>query len=407
MSVELNSITILESFIEKNGGAEKCPKEIFYLAQAYESVDIKKAIEYNIIKFGIKDDLIQEKYVTCMRLGKLLELEKDKIKWWETGFKLIPRRLECINKIVDHYRLKSDYKTGLQWAILASESREIISTDLFVETIVYESLFDLNFSLVAYYSEKYQLAHDINQRNIKRNLNKKCIHMDRLISNHKFFESAFIKNQFLIKLSTNIETTTQKISMGISTDIPRYSTDIRPSIIIVDNFYPDPNLIRQTALHADFSIKGNYPGLRTESFATDELKNRFESIIGKKINYWPSLYNGSFQFTTLDQKSWIHRDSTDYSAIIYLTPNAPSNSGTVTYKHIKTQTQFAPDDITKKILDSDSNNYSAWEVVDVIGNIYNRCILFNGKCSHKSNEYFGTDINNGRLFQTFFFSTEH
>jgi hypothetical protein len=47
-----------------------------------------------------------------------------------------------------------------------------------------------------------------------------------------------------------------------------------------------------------------------------------------------------------------------------------------------------------------------WEMVDFIGNKYNRLVIYQGDLFHSSLDYFGTDINNGRLFQTFFFDTE-
>ena len=401
-----DDIQMLLGYIEEKGGNEKCAREIFYLAESYESVDIEKAIEYNKIRVGLTTGWDQEKYISYDRLGRLCEKKADKIKWWYEGHKLCPTRLECIHRIMKYFFDKGKHSKGLQWAALATENREISTTDLFVDRELYESLFDLNYSLVAYHAGKYQLAHDINQRNIKRNMsNPKCKHMALLLSNNVFYEKALNTNKNLIKLSS-IQPQTASV-IALSSDAQRFSTDIRPSIIIVDDFYPDPDNMRQQALNADFSIRGNFPGVRTPSFATDELKKRFETIIGKKITYWPSQYNGSFQYTTADQKSWIHRDCTDYSAIIYMSPNAPANSGTVTYRHLKTNTQFATNLIIGQILDADSNNYAAWEQMDVIGNKYNRCILFNGKCSHKSNEYFGTDKVSGRLFQTFFFDTEH
>jgi len=183
------------------------------------------------------------------------------------------------------------------------------------------------------------------------------------------------------------------------------STDIRPSVIIIDNFYKNPDDVRKIALMQPYDIKGNYPGGRTKSFATDELKKRFEMIIGKEIVYWPGGYNGSFQITNKDHVSWIHRDKTDYAAIIYLTPNAPTNSGTILYKHKSSNLLTASNNEQESLLRNDSNNDDAWDIIDTIGNIYNRCILFNGKVSHKSNVYFGDTIENSRLFQTFFFDT--
>jgi hypothetical protein len=33
--------------------------------------------------------------------------------------------------------------------------------------------------------------------------------------------------------------------------------------------------------------------------------------------------------------SWVHRDGTDWAAIVYLTPDAPPSAGTAFFKHRK------------------------------------------------------------------------
>ena len=48
-----------------------------------------------------------------------------------------------------------------------------------------------------------------------------------------------------------------------------------------------------------------------------------------------------------------------------------------------------------------------WELVDRIGNIYNRLVLYRGDHFHISLDYFGQDMNDGRLIQTLFFDTEN
>jgi hypothetical protein len=45
-------------------------------------------------------------------------------------------------------------------------------------------------------------------------------------------------------------------------------------------------------------------------------------------------------------------------------------------------------------------------MTDRLGNIYNRLVLYRGGLYHVSLDYFGKDMNDGRLFQVFFFSTE-
>ena len=105
--------------------------------------------------------------------------------------------------------------------------------------------------------------------------------------------------------------------------------------------------------------------------------------------------------------SWIHRDLTEWSAVVYMTPDAPCDGGTNTYIHkqlkIEKESEGTPEQIKK--LNEDSINYDNWCMVDSIGNKFNRCILFKGKRSHQSGKYFGTNKENGRLFQTYFFDT--
>lgn len=383
-------------YINENGGPQKCPREVFYLAQEYEFFDKKKAIEYYLMKVTLPQSWIQENYISYLRLGRLAENEQEKISFWKKGYQLIPNRLECIYEIMNYYRLKEKWSKSLKMGCTASENRNINYDDLFVESDIYQFKFDLDFSMAAYYDGKYELANHINQKNMLRNKNNEI--MKLLLSNQQFIDQKLME----------YDSVTLSKSAGLPMSMierNRISSDIRPTIIIIDNFYDNPDEIREKALKEEFSVKGNYPGGRTKSFATQELKNRFEMIIGKKITYWPDGYNGAFQYTTSENKSWIHRDLTDYSAIIYLTPNAPSNSGTITYTHIATGKQYATNEIDEKLLNDDSNNENAWEQLDVIGNKYNRCLLFNGRWSHKSNVYFGNNKHDGRLFQTFFFNT--
>ena len=41
------------------------------------------------------------------------------------------------------------------------------------------------------------------------------------------------------------------------------------NVIIIDNFYQDPDEVREFALSQEFGVRGNYPGNRTESFLND------------------------------------------------------------------------------------------------------------------------------------------
>ena len=74
------------------------------------------------------------------------------------------------------------------------------------------------------------------------------------------------------------------------------------NFFIIDNFYNNPDETRNFALAREFLTEGNYPGYRTgpeEDSQHAYLKQFFEeSVINKKINYWPKEYNTAYQVTT-------------------------------------------------------------------------------------------------------------
>lgn len=187
--------------------------------------------------------------------------------------------------------------------------------------------------------------------------------------------------------------------------------------IIIDNFYEDVDAVREMALNMDFGVPGNYPGRRTDPAYTESTKNLIQNAIrpaAGEITYWPDSYTGAFQYTTSRDRSWIHADDgTTWAGVIYLTPDAPLSAGTGLYRHKETGLDKAPkrpDGSTDtELLDKinkDSQDMTKWELVDRIGNKYNRLILYKGDLFHMSLDYFGQDMQDGRLFQTFFFSTE-
>lgn len=193
-------------------------------------------------------------------------------------------------------------------------------------------------------------------------------------------------------------------------------------LIVIDNFYNNPYETRNHILTQDFLVRGNYPGQRTISYANESLKTIIQKYIqpfGGKITEFPmpkedgsdasKIYNGSFQFTTCKNRSWVHIDGfNNWAGVLYLTPNAPISSGTSFYRFHDGTTCKRDMDIleNKKETDKYGQDLTKWENVDKVGNVFNRLILFNSYRFHMSMDYFGDSKENGRLFQVFFFSTE-
>ena len=191
-------------------------------------------------------------------------------------------------------------------------------------------------------------------------------------------------------------------------------------LIVIDNFYKNPHETRKYILTQEFSVRGNYPGQRTVSYATQHLKDIIQEYVmpfGGKITDFPipdeksnaNIYNGSFQYTTSRDRSWVHIDSyNNWGGVLYMTPNAPLSSGTAFYKFNDGSECQRDQDILENKTDTDtySQDMTKWQLVDRAGNVFNRLILFNSKRFHMSMDYFGDSKENGRLFQVFFFSTE-
>lgn len=191
--------------------------------------------------------------------------------------------------------------------------------------------------------------------------------------------------------------------------IYRTSSKYIPSYIVVDNFYKSPDKIRDLALKQQFDFHpNNHKGKRTDQlFRFPYLKERFEGIIGGKIKNWDSYgVNGCFQHCVAGDQIVIHSDGQQYAGIIYLTPDAPPNCGTTFYrsKHTK-KNKYSYEDASI-VFKHGFYDTTEFDVVDTVGNVYNRLILFDAKMIHSAACYFGNDINNSRLFQMFFFDLE-
>ena len=193
-------------------------------------------------------------------------------------------------------------------------------------------------------------------------------------------------------------------------------------LIIIDNFYNNALETRNYILTQEFSVRGNYPGQRTISYAIEHLKETIQKYVepfGGKITDFPipnddvsnadKIYNGSFQYTTSRDRSWVHIDGhNNWAGVLYLTPDAPLSSGTSFYKFYDGTTCKRDMELleNKEEIDRCSQDLTKWEKVDQVGNVFNRLILFNANRFHMSMDYFGDIKENGRLFQVFFFSTE-
>ena len=184
--------------------------------------------------------------------------------------------------------------------------------------------------------------------------------------------------------------------------------NLKPRLWIVDNFYKDPYAIREFALNQEFEENIDYyKGNRTKKqYIIPGTKESFEKIIGKKITKWTETHGmcGRFQYCTAQDNLVYHCDGQTLAGMIYLTPDAPYSCGTSLFAHKRTGLRNENDFEDVNVFEETGfYDRSKFDLVDTAGNVFNRLVIFDAKCIHSANEYFGTDITNSRLFHLFFF----
>jgi hypothetical protein len=198
--------------------------------------------------------------------------------------------------------------------------------------------------------------------------------------------------------------------------------------IVVDNFYEDPDLWRDYALDQEFfkGSRGNWPGIRTELL--HRLNPDLFKVTMKKLLFILKEYGISKAreiqtgFQLIDEsfgRGWVHDDDPAFqvAGVIYLSKNAPIGSGTTIYDD---STDFNGEKYTE-LYEKDVNQTSPEERVILakyreeqltffkksitVDTVYNRLVMFDSRCWHSADNFFGTTKDDTRLTQVFFIKT--
>ena len=162
------------------------------------------------------------------------------------------------------------------------------------------------------------------------------------------------------------------------------------NVIVVDNFLTYPDKIREVALSFDYSnIQESVPGVRSTNRAggdyEEKVTEKFREIFNSDIEWCWEQDSFCFQLCTEGTESWIHQDPVaEWAAVLYLTPNAPLDSGTGIYESPNSDMNVA------------------------VGNMYNRLVAYRGKMMYHRSIVpgFGDSLETGRLTQVFFFDVK-
>ena len=198
--------------------------------------------------------------------------------------------------------------------------------------------------------------------------------------------------------------------------------------ICVDNFYDDPDSVRELALAQNYTNteEGRYPGKRSDPLYQikpkmfDQFCERLFSIyydFGKSTDVsW--RIETSFQLIepyssnkdSYKNVGWIHQDvATVFAGIIYLNPSADPSCGTSIYQ-LKPDSKYDHvQDKRKELYDSGidagydealKKHNDCFVETARFNNVYNRLVSFDGNSYHAANNFLTG--NEPRLTQVFF-----
>lgn len=160
------------------------------------------------------------------------------------------------------------------------------------------------------------------------------------------------------------------------------------NLIVVDDLYNNVNDVRSYVLGQN-GCTGNLQ---------EELKNVVRTYIPENITYFSNEMSEYYTCDTLTRVTTYN--DYDWCGIIFLSPEAPIDSSINFYKNKNTHDRY--------FIESDKTNMkdiTNWELVDRVGNLYNRMVLFNCKRYHAHMNNFGDNTKNSKMFTMFLMKT--
>ena len=157
-----------------------------------------------------------------------------------------------------------------------------------------------------------------------------------------------------------------------------------PTLLVVDDFYNDPDDVRDIALSADYGSDLRYfKGERsTSQYLFPYVKEEFERLLGVEITRWMDYdANGVFQITTPEDPLVYHYDLQRWAGAVYLNPDG--GGGTSFWRHKLSGLVRGPALLpTEHFTDRD-----AWDHVETVVGRYNRLVIWDASLFHSAEVY--------------------
>ena len=204
---------------------------------------------------------------------------------------------------------------------------------------------------------------------------------------------------------------------------------MRRNIIIADDFYTNPDEIRNIALNLEYPEPPEgttYPGKNSSTtYYTQEAHQKVEQLLGRKVVPASGSACGDFRISYENDayRQFIHIDEGfDWGGVVFLNPpeQCVMNAGTSFYRHKRLRTEQVPTnpeegeafgytnylEVKKSIVYGDGLDENEWDCYLTVPMVYNRIVLFRPWLWHSHSKNFGNTPQNGRLVQLLFYTNE-
>lgn len=197
--------------------------------------------------------------------------------------------------------------------------------------------------------------------------------------------------------------------------------------IAIDNFYEDPYEVRNFALNCEYEKPqtssayafGNapWPGKMSKvSYQTPKLDVRISKLLNKVVVQHKGNDSGRFRISKQGEsfRNVVHADDVYsepcmYAGVLYLNPPEQSNDlpGTILYQHKPSGQRIltSKDELKRIVSSGEDKDLKYWKPELISYVTWNRLIIYPAHYFHGVGPLFGTNDNDARLVQLFFWES--
>lgn len=194
------------------------------------------------------------------------------------------------------------------------------------------------------------------------------------------------------------------------------------SLIILDNFYEDPDRIRDIALTCEYypeKVSAGFPNgnapwsgkMSKDAYNPSSIDAVVSKHLNRNMRQMRQLDSGKFRITYETNKTGmfdnkVHADGIDenyYAGVLYLSKDRESTEGTLFFKQKSTGLDYlaSKEQLDTLILNGEDKDRDQWIVHTKSNVVYNRLIIYPANKFHGIGPSFGDTDENARIVQVF------